>query len=189
MNLNRAFSHNKIIRLFFILCVLVWLTSCSPMKLPFVIVNNSDEPVTVKYHLLSCLSSSFQNWRDEDAPAKLNADVYFSNAGWQWSPFAKDEYEMTEQSITIHIEGAMPKAERYCVERDYAINLSPKTALRVTVDDYSPQLILNFLDIGGTKGLIHFEQINVWQMFTNIERNPDRFDEHFRSYDIVFNQN
>ena len=185
---NHAFSIVKIFAHFSIWCAVILLTACSPMRLPFVIVNDSEAAATVKYHLINCYGIEYEKWQSEYVPVEMNAAVYFSNTKWEWKMPARNEFEMTENSFSADVEGSDPKVQRSCVERSYTINLPAKTALRIAVGDSNPTMGLDSLEISGTRGAMRFEQINVWRMFRNIDRNYDRIGERFHAYDIIYNQ-
>lgn len=184
MTLLKKYSCNRLCIL--LLCVFSQ-TGCSPMKLPFVIVNTSDTAATVKYRMTNCDDVEREEWRNEDIPLKLNSDSYFGKDDWQWMPLSADEFTMKQKPLTIDAENTNPKVQRKCIERIYTVNLPSKTILRLTIDDFSPRISLDFLEITGTRGSLRFENINIWQMFRNIDRNYDRIGENFHSYEIFFN--
>lgn len=169
----------------FLLSGIVWLTGCSPAKLPYIVINYSDEPTVVSYRLTDCQTYENYKWRQEYEPLKLGSENYFNaDNNPPFAPLAADELSMIEKPLSVVIDGGGSKRQRDCVERNYTIKLPPKTVLQIAREDFSPVVKLDFLEIKSTHSTLRFENTNVWQAFKNIDENNGLLGKDHDAYEI-----
>jgi len=133
------------------LCLLILtMCACQPPELHHVIVNTTDENLAIKYKLAVCGGSDFWgNWKPE-----TQSEADFKKDG-AWTSLRDEEFTLEKGTEIAEPSDASPKAR--CDTETYALNVAPRTAVKIHKGDFGTARTLNLLELKGQKGRIKYE--------------------------------
>ena len=134
------------------LCVLILtVCACQPPELHHVVVNTTDENLTLKYKLAIC-GGGGDSWGRWNPETQSEAD--FKKAG-TWTSLRDGEYALEKGNEAGAVPNSSLKAN--CNTETYSLTIAPHTAIKIHKGDYGSARAINLLELNGQKGGIKYE--------------------------------
>ena len=144
--------------------LILTVCACQPPELHHVVVNTTDENLTLKYKLAIC-GGGGDSWGRWNPETQSEAD--FKKAG-AWISVRDGEYTLEKGNEAGDVPNSSMKAN--CDTETYTLSVAPHTAIKIHKGDYGTARALNLLELNGQKGKIKYEGATAFIM------------ENFKSY-------